>query len=92
MVSALNKYLPSPIKMISVYQEARRRQLEVKLTIEEQLRLRREEEEEQGRRRREEEQREMDERRKEAAKGIKRFNERVQSHRDIERHNTRLSH
>ncbi|XP_044051527.1 coiled-coil domain-containing protein 112 isoform X2 [Siniperca chuatsi] len=56
--------------------EERRRQLEVKLTVEEQLRLRREEEEEQGRRRREEEQREMDERRREAAKGIKRFNER----------------
>ncbi|XP_035496959.2 coiled-coil domain-containing protein 112-like [Scophthalmus maximus] len=56
--------------------EERRRQLEVKLTIEEQLRLRREEEEEHGRRRREEEQREMDERRREATKGIKRFNER----------------
>ncbi|KAI3372789.1 hypothetical protein L3Q82_023245 [Scortum barcoo] len=56
--------------------EERRRQLEVKLTIEEQLRLRREEEEEQARNRREEEQREMDERRKKAAKGIKRFNER----------------
>ncbi|GAA6223185.1 coiled-coil domain-containing protein 112 [Lates japonicus] len=56
--------------------EERRRQLEVKLTVEEQLRLRREEEEEQARRKREEEQREMDERRKEAAKGIKRFNER----------------
>ncbi|XP_029295855.1 coiled-coil domain-containing protein 112 [Cottoperca gobio] len=51
-------------------------QLEVKLTIEEQLRLRREEEEEQGRRWKEEERREMDERRREAAKGIKRFNER----------------
>lgn len=51
----------------------------MKLTIEEQLRLRREEEEEQGRRRREEEQREMDERRREATKGIKRFNERVRS-------------
>lgn len=68
-----------PIQMISVHQEERRRQLEVKLTVEEQLRLRREEEEEQARRKREEEQREMDERRKEAAKGIKRFNERVQS-------------
>nr|XP_046243591.1 coiled-coil domain-containing protein 112 isoform X2 [Scatophagus argus] len=56
--------------------EERRRQLEVKLTIEEQLQLRKEEEEEQGRRRREEEQREMEERRKQAAKGIKRFNER----------------
>ncbi|XP_069379697.1 coiled-coil domain-containing protein 112 isoform X1 [Paralichthys olivaceus] len=56
--------------------EERRRQLEVKLTVEEQLRLRREEEEEQGRRKREEEQREIDERRREAAKGIKRFNER----------------
>lgn len=77
MVGSPNKYLPLPIKMISVYQEERRRQLEVKLTVEEQLRLRREEEEEQGRRRREEEQREMDERRREAAKGIKRFNKRV---------------
>ncbi|XP_070689926.1 coiled-coil domain-containing protein 112 [Pempheris klunzingeri] len=56
--------------------EERRRHLEVKLGIEEQLRLRREEEEEQERRRREEKQREMDERRKEAAKGIKRFCER----------------
>ncbi|XP_054467771.1 coiled-coil domain-containing protein 112 [Anoplopoma fimbria] len=56
--------------------EERRRQLEVKLTIEEQLRLRREEEEEQRRRGKEEEQREMDERRREAAKVIKRFNER----------------
>ncbi|XP_069555440.1 coiled-coil domain-containing protein 112 [Brachyistius frenatus] len=56
--------------------EERRRQLEVKLTIEEQLRLRKEEEDEQGRRRREEEEREMEERRREAAKGIKRFNER----------------
>lgn len=65
--------------MISVYQEERRRQLEVKLAVEEQLRLKREEEEEQGRRRREEEQREMDERRREAVKGIKRFTERVRS-------------
>ncbi|XP_031164816.1 coiled-coil domain-containing protein 112 isoform X1 [Sander lucioperca] len=56
--------------------EERRRQLEVKLTVEEQLRLKREEEEEQGRRRRAEEQREMDERRREAVKGIKRFTER----------------
>ncbi|XP_068559664.1 coiled-coil domain-containing protein 112 [Cebidichthys violaceus] len=56
--------------------EERRRQLEVKLTIEEQLRLRREEEEEKERRGKEEEQREMDERRREAAKVIKRFNER----------------
>ncbi|XP_034547904.1 coiled-coil domain-containing protein 112 [Notolabrus celidotus] len=56
--------------------EERRRQLEVKLSIEEQLRLKREEEEEQERRRREAEQREIDERRREAAKGIKRFNER----------------
>ncbi|XP_070820827.1 coiled-coil domain-containing protein 112 isoform X2 [Chaetodon trifascialis] len=56
--------------------EERRRQVEVKLTIEEQLRLRREEEEEEERRRREEEQREMEKRRKEAVKGIKRFNER----------------
>uniref|UniRef100_A0A3Q3ERM8 Coiled-coil domain containing 112 n=1 Tax=Labrus bergylta TaxID=56723 RepID=A0A3Q3ERM8_9LABR len=60
--------------------EERRRQLEVKLTIEEQLRLRREDEQEQERRRREEEQREMDERRKAATKGIKRFNERVDGH------------
>lgn len=51
----------------------------MKLTIEEQLRLKREEQEEQERKRREEEQREMDEKRREAAKGIKRFNERVQS-------------
>uniref|UniRef100_A0A3B4YWA7 Coiled-coil domain containing 112 n=1 Tax=Seriola lalandi dorsalis TaxID=1841481 RepID=A0A3B4YWA7_SERLL len=77
--------LTLPIKMISVYQEERRRQLEVKLTIEEQLRLRREEEEEQGKRRREEEQREMDERRREAAKGIKHFNERVRSLRVTEK-------
>ncbi|XP_038559460.1 coiled-coil domain-containing protein 112 isoform X2 [Micropterus salmoides] len=56
--------------------EERRRQLEVKLTLEEQLRLRKEEEEEQERRRREEEQREADERRREAARGIKRLNER----------------
>ncbi|XP_075955476.1 coiled-coil domain-containing protein 112 isoform X1 [Anarhichas minor] len=56
--------------------EERRRQLEVKLTVEEQLRLRREEEEEKERRGKEEEQREMDERRREAAKVIKRFNER----------------
>ncbi|KAG7223471.1 hypothetical protein INR49_015575 [Caranx melampygus] len=56
--------------------EERRRQLEVKLIIEEQLRLRRAEEEEQENRRREEELREMEERKKEAAKSIKRFNER----------------
>ncbi|KAK9522857.1 hypothetical protein VZT92_019296 [Zoarces viviparus] len=56
--------------------EERRRQLEVKLTVEEQLRLRREEEEEKERRGKEEEQREMDERRREAAKVIKRCNER----------------
>lgn len=56
--------------------EERRRQLEVKLTIEEQLRLRREEEEEQQRRGKVEDQRELDERRREAAKVIKRFNER----------------
>ncbi len=77
MVGALNRYLSLPNKIISVYQEERRRQLEVKLTVEEQLRLRREEEEELGRRKREEEQRELDERRREAAEGIKRFNERV---------------
>ncbi|XP_068613911.1 coiled-coil domain-containing protein 112-like [Brachionichthys hirsutus] len=56
--------------------EERRRQLEVKLKVEEHLRLRREEEEERGRRRRENEQRELEERRKEALKGIKCFNER----------------
>ncbi|KAF7668115.1 hypothetical protein LDENG_00029210 [Lucifuga dentata] len=56
--------------------EERRRQLEVKLTVEEQLRLRTEEKEEEERRRRDEEQREMDERRREAAKGIKRFQDR----------------
>ncbi|XP_035514998.1 coiled-coil domain-containing protein 112 isoform X2 [Morone saxatilis] len=56
--------------------EERRRQLEVKLTIEEQLRLRREQEEQERRRSIEDEEREMEERRKEAAKGIKRFNER----------------
>ncbi|XP_053181507.1 coiled-coil domain-containing protein 112 [Scomber japonicus] len=56
--------------------EERRRQLEVKMTIEEQLRLKREEEEEQTRMRREEEQRELDERKREAVKGIKRFSER----------------
>lgn len=64
--------------MIFVYQEERRRQLEVKLIVEEQLRLRSEQEEEERRKRTEEEQREMEERRKEAAQGIKRFNERVQ--------------
>ncbi|CAJ1068957.1 coiled-coil domain-containing protein 112 [Xyrichtys novacula] len=56
--------------------EERRRQLEVKMAIEKQLLLRREEKKEEERRRKEEEQREMDERRKEAAKGIKYFNER----------------
>ncbi len=56
----------------------------MKLTIEEQLRQRREQEQEEVRRRKEEEQREMEERRKEAAKGIKRFNERVQT----EKHKT----
>ncbi|XP_068167417.1 coiled-coil domain-containing protein 112 isoform X2 [Antennarius striatus] len=56
--------------------EERRRQREVKLAIEEHLRLRREEEEEHGRRRREEEQRALEERRKEALKGIKCFSER----------------
>ncbi|KAL6114070.1 ccdc112 [Pungitius sinensis] len=56
--------------------EERCRQLEVKLTIEEQLRLRRAEEEEQQRRGKEEEQRGMDERSREAAKVIKRFSER----------------
>lgn len=58
-------------------QEDRHRQLEVKPTIEEQLRFRREEVEEQMRRKREVEQKEMEERRKVAAKGIKRFRERV---------------
>lgn len=55
----------------------------MKLVIEEQLRLKREEEEEQERKKKEEEQREMDERRREAAKGIRSFNERVQSWRII---------
>lgn len=64
-------------RMLGLFQEERRRQLEVKLTIEEQLRLRREEEEEQQRRGKVEDQRELDERRREAAKVIKRFNERV---------------
>lgn len=67
--------------MICVYKEERRRQLEVKLIIEEQLRLRRAEEKEQEKGRREEELREMEEKKREAAKSIKRFNERVQSHR-----------
>lgn len=58
-------------------QDDRRRQLEVKFSIEEQLRLRREEEEEQRRRKREEDKKEMEERRRLAAKGIKQFNERV---------------
>lgn len=53
--------------------------MEVKLSIEEQLRLKKEEEEEQWRRKREKEQREMDERRREATIGIQRFNERVQT-------------
>lgn len=60
-----------------MFQEERRRQLEVKSTIEERLRLRREEEEEQKKRTREEEKKEMEERRRSAAKGIKYFNERV---------------
>uniref|UniRef100_A0A8C6SVH4 Uncharacterized protein n=1 Tax=Neogobius melanostomus TaxID=47308 RepID=A0A8C6SVH4_9GOBI len=60
-----------------LFQEERRRQLEVKLIIEEQLRLKREEEEEEQRRKREDEMRELEERRKEATKGIKKFNERV---------------
>lgn len=60
------------------FQEERRRQLEVKLSIEEQLRLKREEEEEQEWKRQEEEHREIDERRREAAKHIKRFTKRVQ--------------
>lgn len=50
----------------------------MKLTVEEQLRLRRVEEEEQEKRRRAEEEREREERRKEATKSIRRFNERVQ--------------
>ncbi|CAL8344812.1 unnamed protein product [Lota lota] len=53
--------------------EERRRQMEVKLLVEEQLRLKREEEEEQERRRKEEGQREAEERRREATIGIKRF-------------------
>lgn len=65
--------------MIPVDQEEQRRHLEVKLVIEEQLRLKRDEQEEQERKKRETEQREMDERRREAANGIRRFNERVQS-------------
>lgn len=68
----------------------------MKLTIEEQLRLRREEEEEQEKRRREEELREMEERKKEATKSIKYFNERVQSLRLIYTHqpsvNARIFH
>uniref|UniRef100_A0A3B4AZE6 Uncharacterized protein n=1 Tax=Periophthalmus magnuspinnatus TaxID=409849 RepID=A0A3B4AZE6_9GOBI len=60
--------------------EERRRQLEVKLIIEEQLRLKREEEEKEQRRQREEETREMEERRREATRGIKKFNERVEGH------------
>ncbi|KAG7489708.1 hypothetical protein JOB18_018327 [Solea senegalensis] len=56
--------------------EERRRQLEVKLIIEEELHKKREEDEEQEQWRREEELREMNERRREATKGIKRFNER----------------
>uniref|UniRef100_A0A8C9XW43 Coiled-coil domain containing 112 n=1 Tax=Sander lucioperca TaxID=283035 RepID=A0A8C9XW43_SANLU len=72
-------YLQDRKREVETKHEERRRQLEVKLTVEEQLRLKREEEEEQGRRRRAEEQREMDERRREAVKGIKRFTERVRS-------------
>ncbi|XP_037536928.1 coiled-coil domain-containing protein 112 [Nematolebias whitei] len=56
--------------------EERCRQLEVKLVLEEHLRLKKEEEEEQERKRREEEQREMEERQREAAKIIKCFSER----------------
>ncbi|KAK2902016.1 coiled-coil domain-containing protein 112 isoform X2 [Channa argus] len=65
--------------------EERRRQLDVKLSIEEQLRQKREEEQELERKRQEEIQREMDERRREAAKGIKHFNER-----DLHRVETKL--
>uniref|UniRef100_A0A668APD8 Coiled-coil domain containing 112 n=1 Tax=Myripristis murdjan TaxID=586833 RepID=A0A668APD8_9TELE len=65
------------LKFISVNQEERRRQLEAKMAVEKQLRLRREDEEEQERRRREKEQREMEERRREAAVGIRCFQERV---------------
>ncbi|XP_029019320.1 coiled-coil domain-containing protein 112 isoform X2 [Betta splendens] len=68
--------LSEEIQRRRLAKEERRRQLEVKLTIEEQLRLKREEDEEQKRKRMEEEQREMEERRREAAKGIRRFNER----------------
>ncbi|XP_056134299.1 coiled-coil domain-containing protein 112-like [Lampris incognitus] len=56
--------------------EERRRQLEVKLTIEEQLRLRREEEVEQERKKREEELREMEKKSREAAVVIRQFHER----------------
>ncbi|KAM3867468.1 coiled-coil domain-containing protein 112 [Diretmus argenteus] len=56
--------------------EERRRQLEVKLTIEEQLQLKRREEEEQEKRRRNEEQREVEERRRQAAMGVKQFQKR----------------
>lgn len=58
-------------------QEERRRQLEVNLTLEERRRLRKEQEEEQRQKMREEEKKEMEERRRVAARGIKRFKERV---------------
>uniref|UniRef100_A0A3B4FVA5 Coiled-coil domain containing 112 n=1 Tax=Pundamilia nyererei TaxID=303518 RepID=A0A3B4FVA5_9CICH len=70
-------YLQDRKKEVMTKHEERRRQLEVKLTVEEQLRLRRVEEEEQERRRRAEEEREREERRKEATKSIRRFNERI---------------
>ena len=75
-VDALSVYLSSGITEFP-HQEELRHQLKVKLCIKEQLRLRREEEEERRRRKREEEQKEMEERRKEAAKSIRRLNERV---------------
>lgn len=71
------KYLINYIIPLIFYQEECRRQVEVKLIIEQQLRLKREEEAEQESWRREEEQREMDKRRREATKGIKLLTERV---------------
>uniref|UniRef100_A0A3P8V8R8 Coiled-coil domain-containing protein 112 n=1 Tax=Cynoglossus semilaevis TaxID=244447 RepID=A0A3P8V8R8_CYNSE len=70
------KYLINYIIPLIFYQEECRRQVEVKLIIEQQLRLKREEEAEQESWRREEEQREMDKRRREATKGIKLLTER----------------
>lgn len=72
--------------MISVDQEERRRQLELKMALEEYLRLKRGKEEKQEKRKREKEQREWEEKRREATKVIKSFSERVPSSKVLEVH------